>query len=143
MRSTGSSNGSRATVILDSSFLIDLMNADEDAIAVATELESVDEPQRVPAQVVYELYVGAGYTDRAFEEIDEIQSVLESRPVVPLTDEIARHAGRIDGRLRRDGNRIGQGDVTIAATAIRHDEAVVTGNPRDFRRIPDVIVRDY
>jgi len=119
------------------------MSADGDAIAVATELESADEPQRIPAQVVYELYVGVGYTEQTADEVAKIQSVLDSRPVVPFTDEIARHAGRIDGQLRRDGDRVGQGDIAIAATAIRHDEAVVTGNPGDFQRIPDVSVREY
>ncbi|GAB6877880.1 hypothetical protein JCM17823_01540 [Halorubrum gandharaense] len=119
------------------------MNADEDAITVATELESTDEPQRVPAQVVYELYVGVGYTERTHEEVGQIQSVLNSRPIVPLTDEIARHAGRIDGQLRREGDRVGQGDLKIAATALRYDEPVVTGNPEDFSRISELIVRDY
>ena len=119
------------------------MSADEDAIAVAAELESGDEPQRIPTQLVYELYVGVGYTEQTADEVAKIRSVLDSRPVVPLTDEIARQAGRIDGQLRRDGDRVGQGDITIAATAIRHGEAVVTGNPDDFRRIPDVSVREY
>ncbi|QAU13976.1 type II toxin-antitoxin system VapC family toxin [Halorubrum sp. BOL3-1] len=130
-------------MILDSSFLIDLMNADEDAITVANDLESTDEPQRVPAQVVYELYVGVGYTEQTHDEVGKIQSVLNSRPIVPLTDEIARHAGRIDGQLRREGDRVGQGDIKIAATALRHDEPVVTGNPKDFNRISELIVRDY
>lgn len=130
-------------MILDSSFLIDLMNADEDAIAVATDLESTDEPQRVPAQVVYELYVGVGYTEQTHDEVGKIQSVLNSRPIVPLTDTIARHAGRLDGQLRREGNRVGQGDIKVAATALHHDEPVVTGNPKDFNRIPNVVVRGY
>ena len=119
------------------------MNADEDAITIASDLESTDEPQRVPAQVVYELYVGVGYTEQTHDEVGKIQSVLNSRPVVPLTDEIARHAGRIDGQLRREGDRVGQGDIKIAATALHYNEPVVTGNPSDFNRISDVIVRDY
>ena len=130
-------------MILDSSFLIDLMNGNEGAIRVATDLESSADPQRVPAQVVYELYVGVGYTEQTHDEGGKIQSVLNSRPIVPLTGEIARHAGRIDGQLRRDGERVGQGDIKIAATALRYDEPVVTGNTKDFDRIPEVRIRDY
>ena len=130
-------------MILDSSFLIDLMNADEDAITVADDLESTNEPQRVPTQVVYELYVGVGYTEQTHDEVGRIQSVLNSRPIVPLTDEIARRAGRIDGQLRREGDQVGQGDIKIAATALRHDEPVVTRNPQDFNRISGLMVRDY
>jgi tRNA(fMet)-specific endonuclease VapC len=130
-------------MILDSSFLIDLMNGDDAAVEAAREIEASSVPQKVPAQVVYELYVGVGYSENAAREVESIRSVLESRPVIDFTEDIAKHAGRLDGRLRREGSRIGQGDVRIAATAIRHDEPVITGNPKDFNRIPDVDVREY
>ncbi|MFC6615119.1 type II toxin-antitoxin system VapC family toxin [Halopenitus salinus] len=130
-------------MILDTSFLIDLMDGDEAAIEAAREIEDANVPQKIPAQVVYELYVGVGYVEDTFREIEAIRSVLDSRPIVAVTEDVAKHAGRIDGRLRRDGNRIGQGDVRIAATAIRHDEPVVTGNPTDFAPIPDVEIREY
>ncbi|QKY18381.1 type II toxin-antitoxin system VapC family toxin [Halorubrum sp. CBA1229] len=130
-------------MILDSSFLIDLMNGDDAAVEAAREIEASSVPQKVPAQVVYELYVGVGYSENAAREVESIRSVLESRPVIDFTEDIAKRAGRLDGRLRREGSRIGQGDVRIAATAIRHDEPVITGNPKDFNRIPDVDVREY
>lgn len=130
-------------MILDSSFLIDVMNVDEDAVAFAGALEADHVPQRIPAQVVYELYVGVGYTATPEEEVAKIESVLDSRPVVETTDTIARIAGRIDGSLRREGNRIAQGDVRIGATARHFDEPVVTGNPSDFEPLPDVDVRTY
>ncbi|MFB6236588.1 MAG: type II toxin-antitoxin system VapC family toxin [Halopenitus sp.] len=130
-------------MILDTSFLIDLMNTDEDAVAMATAIESNSQPQRIPAQVVYELYVGVGYTETPSAEVSKIQSVLEARPTVEVTEEIAKQAGRIDGQLRRTGGRVGEGDVVIGATAIRHNEPVITGNPHDFSQIPDVKVRSY
>jgi len=130
-------------MILDSSFLIDLMNGDDAAVEAAREIEASSVPQKVPAQVVYELYVGVGYSENAAREVESIRSMLESRPVIDFTEDIAKRAGRLDGRLRREGSRVGQGDVRIAATAIRHDEPVITGNPKDFNRIPDVDVREY
>lgn len=130
-------------VVLDSSFLIDLMNDDEGAVAFAQQLEEIGTAQRVPSQVVYELYVGVGYRETAFEEVEKIQSVLDSRPIADTTEEIAKHAGRIDGQLRRDGERIGQGDIIIGATAVRHDESVVTRNREDFERIQDVEIIEY
>ncbi|WP_255212566.1 type II toxin-antitoxin system VapC family toxin [Halorubrum sp. CBA1229] len=119
------------------------MNGDDAAVEAAREIEASSVPQKVPAQVVYELYVGVGYSENAAREVESIRSVLESRPVIDFTEDIAKRAGRLDGRLRREGSRIGQGDVRIAATAIRHDEPVITGNPKDFNRIPDVDVREY
>jgi len=130
-------------MLLDTSFLIDLMNTDKDAVAMATAIESNSQPQRIPAQVVYELYVGVGYTETPSAEVSKIQSVLEARPIVEVTEGIAKQAGRVDGQLRRAGDRVGEGDVVIGATAIRHNEPVVTGTPDDFSRLPNVEVRSY
>jgi predicted nucleic acid-binding protein len=129
-------------MILDSTFLIDLMNSDEGAIALATEIESGNEPQRIPAQVVYELYVGVGYTDQAFVEVGKIRNVIVDRPVVETTEQIAKIAGRMDGQLRREGQRVAANDVIIGATAKRFDEPVVTNNVGDFERL-DVSVKTY
>jgi predicted nucleic acid-binding protein len=43
---------------------------------------------------------------------------------------------RIRGELRRSGRPIGEGDLLIAASAIRHGAELVTRNLRDFARIP-------
>lgn len=130
-------------MILDTSFLIDVMNDDKDAVAAARTLEAERAPQRIPAQVIYELYVGVGYTETSDEEVAKIQSVIDTRPVVETTDAIARVGGKVDGQLRRDGDRVAQGDVRIGATARHFDEPVVTGNPSDFEPLPGVEVRTY
>lgn len=122
-------------MILDTSFLVDLLNGDEGAVKRATELEERDVPQRIPAQVVYELYVGVGYTETPFEEVSKIQSVLDARPIVKTDDQIAEFAGRVDGQLRRDGERVATSDVLIGATARHFDEPVVTNNVNDFERV--------
>lgn len=130
-------------MILDSSFLIDLMDGDEDAVALASHIESLDAVQRVPAQVVYELFVGVGYTETPDTEVAKIQRVVDARPIVETTEEIARLAGRLDGQLRREGDRVAVNDVLIGATARHFDEPVVTGNPDDFEPIPGVEVATY
>lgn len=130
-------------MILDTSFLIDLMDGDSGAVAEAERLEAEGSVQRVPARVIYELYVGVGYSDRTPDELRKIRTVIESRPIEPTTAEIAALAGRIDGRLQRDGESLSPGDLLIGATARRYGEEVLTGNPRDFGRIPDVAVRTY
>lgn len=128
-------------MILDTSFLIDLMNSNPDALALAETIEERGRTQRIPAQVVYELYVGVGYTDTPEKEVEKIRAVVDSRPVVETTKEIAKIAGRIDGQLRREGERIPPNDVLVGATARHYDEPVVTCDPADFERIPDVGVR--
>jgi predicted nucleic acid-binding protein len=130
-------------MILDTSFLIDLMNSNERAIDTAIELSVTDEPQRIPAQAVYELYIGVGYTEQPVEEVEQIRGVLEDRPIVETDDDLAKLAGRLDGELRREGDRVGTSDVIIGAAGLYYSEPVLTGNPDDFERIPDVEVETY
>jgi predicted nucleic acid-binding protein len=130
-------------MILDTAFLIDLMDGDEEAVSTATRIESSGSPQRIPAQVVYELFVGVGYTETPESEIEKIRSVVESRPVVDTTPEIAKLAGRTNGKLKRKGRTVSTGDVIVGATARHYDEPVVTGNPGDFEAIPGVTVERY
>jgi len=130
-------------MILDASFLIDIMDGDEGALARASIIEDNGSIQRVPVHVVYELYVGVGYSDTPDEEVAKIQRVLDSRPVSETTEQIAKLAGHLDGQLRRDGSRVAAGDIIIGATARHFDEPVVTGNPGDFTPIPGVEVDTY
>ncbi|MDX1747385.1 MAG: PIN domain-containing protein [Halobacteriales archaeon] len=130
-------------MILDTSFFIDLIDGDEGAIDMARRLEDNGIPQRIPAQVVYELFVGVGYTDTPDEEVGTLEGVLAARPVVETTEAIAARAGRMDGRLRRDGVRIAVSDLIIGATGLAYDEPVVTRDVEDFERIPGVDVATY
>jgi predicted nucleic acid-binding protein len=130
-------------VILDTSFLIDLMNNDIPARKFAENIEQRGFPQRLPAQVLYELYVGVGHSNKTEQELEKIHSVIGNIPVIDTTDTIARTAGRMDGQLRADGVRVGANDVLIGATARHYGESVVTGNPADFERLPEVTVQTY
>lgn len=130
-------------MILDTSFLIDLMNGQTDAVTKADQIDSEPVVERIPAQVVYELYVGVGYTGTPETEIEKIQSIVDTRPVEETTPEIARLAGRLNGALKRDGQQVSTGDMLIGATARHYDEPVVTGNPADFEPIPDVAIERY
>ena len=130
-------------MILDISFLIDLMNSDSAALNAADEIEASGVTQHIPAQAVYELYVGVGYTDTSREEQRQIEAVLSSRLIVETTARIARKAGRIDGQLRSEGNRVDSGDLIIGTVGLVLDEPVLTGNPEHFERIPELAVETY
>ena len=61
-------------------------------------------------------------------------------PAYPLTFEIARRAGRIDGESRREGITIPFQDLVIGVTAPGFGYAVATGNIRHFQLIPGLAV---
>lgn len=130
-------------MILDTSFLIDVMNSDEAALAKVDEIEAAGRPQTVPAMTLQELYIGVGASDLPEDERRRIESVLASRPVIPTSEAIARRAGRLDGELRRAGERVNLGDATVAATGLVRDEPVVTGDSKHFSRIPGLAIEGY
>ena len=130
-------------MILDTTFLHDLMYGDAGAIGTAERIEATDRPRRLSAMSVYELYYGVGYTDQPDEERRKVEDVIGSLPVVPADDVVMRRAGRIDGTLERGGTKTGQSDLVIGATALVLDEPVLTRNVTDFERIPGVAVESY
>lgn len=130
-------------MILDSSFLIDLMDSRTDAVAQARQLESASVPRTVPTMVLTELYVGVGYAERTGREARRVETVVESCPIADVTERIARRAGRIIGQLKRDGEPVSKGDALIAATGLVRDEPVLTRNVADFSRVPGLAVRSY
>ena len=46
-------------------------------------------------------------------------------------------------RLRQDDGGLPTSDLLIASTALHRDDELVTGNPRHYDRIPDLVVRRY
>jgi len=122
-------------VLLDTAFLIDLMNGDEEAVEKARELESNLVQQRLSAMTLFELYYGAARSNKSETERERIESVLASKPVYPADTAVMRKAGSLSGELMNDGDAVGDGDVIIGATADVLEEPVLTRNVEDFERL--------
>jgi predicted nucleic acid-binding protein len=80
---------------------------------------------------------------RRARRIEFVEAVLAAIPVVPLTLAIARLYGELDARLVLEGRRLPTSDLLIACTALHRDDELVTGNPRHYDRIPELVVRRY
>ena len=63
--------------------------------------------------------------------------------VYPLTQQTALLAGQIDGEQQAKAITIPFQDLLIGATALQLGYTVVTGNPRHFRMIPNLDVRQF
>jgi tRNA(fMet)-specific endonuclease VapC len=70
-----------------------------------------------------------------------VERVLDLVPVLPFDLDVARVHARVWADLIRRGAMIGAHDLIIAATAIRHDLAVVTRNLDEFSRVDGLDVR--
>jgi hypothetical protein len=122
-------------VLLDTAFLIDLMNGDDGAVEKARELEANLVQQRLSAMTLFELYFGAIRSKQSEAERDKIENVLASKPVYPADSAVMRKAGRLAGELVNDGHAVGDGDVIIGATAEILEEPVLTRKVDDFERL--------
>jgi tRNA(fMet)-specific endonuclease VapC len=129
-------------VLLDTTYLIDLMNGDEAAVEKARELEANLVQQRLSAMTLFELYHGIARSGKAEAERREVENVLASKPVHPADATVMRKAGRLSGRLMNEGDAVADGDVIIGATAEIVDEPVLTRNDADFERL-GVAVETY
>lgn len=123
------------SVLLDTTFFIDLMNGDEGAISKARELEANLVQQRLSSMTLFELYYGIERSNQSEAEREQVETVLSSKPVHPADTAVMRKAGRLSGRLVNEGNAVDDGDVIIAATAAVVEEPVLTRNLTDFERL--------
>lgn len=130
-------------MLLDTSFLIDLMNGDPDAVERARELEADLVQQRLSAMTLFELYYGVGRVTDSETEREQIEQVLASKPVHSADTAVMRKAGRLAGELAADGDPVSDGDVIIGAAALVVDEPVLTRNVTDFERLDGVEVETY
>jgi predicted nucleic acid-binding protein len=89
---------------------------------------------------VAELYDDvAAARDQTASELELIE-LLNRLGVLGVDQEIAQIFGAERHRLRGKGEPIGDMDLLIAATALRHDLTLLTNNRRHFNRIPDLTV---
>lgn len=124
-------------MIIDSSYLFDLMADDRDAFAKGAELVERGEMQWLPTPVVAEVYYGVA-TARSTTTEQAVRNRLLGYPRVDVDEEIARTAGELlaeaDDRAGGDAG-VGPNDAYVAAMAAVLDDAVLTANVDDFEAL--------
>lgn len=129
-------------MILDSTFLIDVLRGSSDVIDLIEDVDATGTPF-VSAVTVMELYEGIHLADATEDERTKVRELLTDINELPFDRECAIRAGRINAKLVSSGEPIDETDVMIAATAFVHDHPVVTRNVAHFERIDDLRVVSY
>jgi tRNA(fMet)-specific endonuclease VapC len=127
--------------LLDTNILSDLVR--NPGGVVATRISSVGEDSVCTSIVVAaELRYGAlkSTSAKLSERIDLILSALE---ILPLELPADREYAALRHHLTRQGTPIGPNDLMIAAHALAHNHTVVTGNVREFSRVPGLKVENW
>jgi len=132
-------------MILDTSFVFDLLARDPDAFDKGSELHEQGETQYLPVPVIAEAWYGVVSSDNDGEDrlVDNLTFMY---PVVEIDRQIAKAAARLRATAveREPGKAddIDTNDLYIAGVADVHRDAVLTANERHFRLL-DVPVETY
>jgi tRNA(fMet)-specific endonuclease VapC len=88
----------------------------------------------------YELLYGVRrcVKSRQEAELRKVEAFVKQIHMIPFGASIARHAAIIRTALEATGEGIGPMDTLIAATSIEARLTVVTGNLREFGRVPGI-----
>jgi predicted nucleic acid-binding protein len=130
-------------IVLDSSVIIAAERRGHTVREILEQMRTAQGDVEIALSVVSiaELVHGAYRTktqaqqQRRLEFIDRLSS---DAPVYPVTLEIARLAGRIEGQQEAIGVQLAFEDLLIGATALHLGYAVATLNLRDFQKIPSL-----
>lgn len=126
--------------LLDTSALVQVLRGP--GSAVESHLRGLSpEEVGVPAVVMHELYYGASRSARTEANLALVEEI--GLPVVELSREDAREAGRIRAHLAAAGRPIGPFDVLIAGQAVARGLTLVTGNIGEFARVDGLAIQDW
>jgi len=130
-------------LLADTTFLIDVMKADEKALAKTHELEAASALVMVGAPTIFELYVGVGLSVRSDEERDKVLEVLRSLTQLPLDQLSATRGGLIYAQRSREGADMDPEDAMLAGIAVENHETLLTRNRKHFAGIVDLKLESY
>lgn len=133
-------------MILDTSYIFDIMDGDEAAHRTGQELTDSGAIQWLPSPVVAEVYYGVTYA-KSEQERRQVENALLGYPRVDVDEEIARRASTLLADADRNAGGVGASgvetnDAYIAGIADTLGEPVLTGNPDDFETL-GVAVETY
>jgi len=97
----------------------------------------------VSAITIAELAYGAARSRAPDANRTEVQRLAAALHLIDLDAEAAWHSGQIRSELARLGTPIGGYDVLIAGVARSRDLTLVTGNLREFQRVPELRVEAW
>ena len=132
-------------ILLDTSFIIDLLREKNNAVLKAKELENKDSLATTSINV-YELLLGV-YSMKNInreEKLHEAEILLDKLEILSLGKTSAKRSAKIGGELTLKGQIIGDTDNLIAGIALANNiNTIVTRDKEHFRRIKDMKVETY
>lgn len=129
-------------MILDTCFIIDLLNNNPDALKKSQEIDKQHIPVATTAVSVFEIWQGvADINDN--KKLGRINDLLESFGLFPLDQESAKIAGKIHSKLYTKGASIQPEDSMIAGICLKNNMKILTRNIKHFSRVDNLELETY
>ena len=119
--------------LIDTDWVIDHFNGVTHVTLRLKELQ----PRGLGLSVVSagELWEGAYFSRDPKRSQETLEEFLSGVDVLGLDEEICKRFGQLRGSMRKRGQTIGDFDLLIAATALRHKLTLLTNNRKHFESI--------
>jgi predicted nucleic acid-binding protein len=131
-------------ILLDSTFLIDLLRDKEGILEKA---RSLDNERLVTTEInIFEVMIGVHSSKKLDMTKDraKAQELFSTLIVLPLDREGSLKAAEIAGKLNKTGQRIGELDCLTAGIALVHGVSqIITENKAHFNRISGIKMLSY
>ena len=129
-------------MILDTTFLIDLLRGDKAAVGKIAEIESKNEPVSTTAISVFEVWQGLP-KNASSSQIEKTVELLKSINVLKLDFDSALQGGEIQRELKSAGQMIDPEDAMISGIAKINHEKILTRNKKHFEKIRWIKTETY
>jgi hypothetical protein len=129
-------------IVLDTSFIVDLLRGRERAQEMLFRLEDEGESVCTTSINVLELYRGAFLSKRVDENLITLIELLDKLLVLDLNEDAYEIFGAVSALLRAAGGPVGDMDEAIAAIALAYGAAIVSRD-QHFQRVPGLKVVGY
>ena len=126
------------TYLLDTCICIALLKKNQNVIQHIREVGTHN--CKISDITLAELYFGAFKSgkEKHFNDVSEISKLFDKFPI-----QYTRKYGEIRWKLEKQGLRIGDMDMFIAATALEENLILVTGNIKHFERVPGLAIENW
>ena len=91
----------------------------------------------------HELLYGALHSAAVEKHLRRVEILTEPLTILPFTKRTSERSSGIKQELAAIGMQIGPLDTLIAGHALEHGLTLVTGNSREFKRVPNLRLEDW
>ena len=122
-----------ASFLIDTDWVIDHFNR----VGVVTQRLQELQKQGLALSIVSvaELWEGVHFSHSPERSQTMLEEFLSGVVVLGIDEEICKRFGQLRGSLRRQGKIVGDFDLLIASSAIRHNLTLLTNNRKHFENI--------